>query len=60
MAKKREPAPKTDGPTSEQNRPGPGTVAPEEEDCRCKEVSKKSLPELIKMMLRDLTFRRKD
>ena len=30
-----------------------------EESCRCKEVSKKTLPEMIKLMIRDLTFRKK-
>lgn len=29
------------------------------ESCRCKEVSKKSLPELFRMMLRDLAFWKK-
>jgi hypothetical protein len=27
--------------------------------CRCKEVSKKTFPELLKLMLRDLFFRKK-
>ena len=30
-----------------------------EENCRCKEVSKKTLPEMIKLMLKDLTFWKK-
>jgi hypothetical protein len=30
-----------------------------EENCRCKEVSKKSLPELLKVAIGDLTFWKK-
>lgn len=30
-----------------------------EDNCRCKEVSKKTLPEMIKLMLKDLTFWKK-
>lgn len=30
-----------------------------EEACRCKEVSKRSFPELLKLMLKDLAFWRK-
>jgi hypothetical protein len=29
------------------------------EDCRCKEVSKKTVPELLKVMIRDLAFWKK-
>jgi len=29
------------------------------EDCRCKEVSKKTVPELLKVMVRDLAFWKK-
>lgn len=31
----------------------------EDDSCRCKEVSRKSYPELLKMMLRDLAFWKK-
>ena len=31
-----------------------------EEDCRCKEVSRKSVPELFKLMVSDLAFWKKD
>ena len=30
-----------------------------EEDCRCKEVSKKTLPELLKVVIDDLAFWKK-
>jgi hypothetical protein len=30
-----------------------------EDSCRCKEVSKKSLPELLKVVISDLTFWKK-
>ncbi len=30
-----------------------------EDDCRCKEVSRKSFPELMKLMIDDLTFRKR-
>ena len=31
-----------------------------EEDCRCKDVSRKSVPELFKLMVSDLAFWKKD
>jgi hypothetical protein len=34
-------------------------VGASEDACRCKEVSRKSLPELIKLMLGDFTFWKK-
>jgi hypothetical protein len=37
----------------------PGDHKAGEDDCRCKEVSKKSMPELIKLMLDDLAFWKK-
>jgi len=36
-----------------------GELKGNEDNCRCKEVSKKTLPEMIKLMIRDLTFRKK-
>jgi hypothetical protein len=32
----------------------------DEENCRCKEVSKKSLPELLKVVIGDLAFWKKE
>ncbi|HBG93659.1 MAG: hypothetical protein A3J81_08550 [Nitrospirae bacterium RIFOXYB2_FULL_43_5] len=46
------------GNTSEKEKP----LKPEEEEseeCRCKEVSKKRFPELLRLLLKDLAFWRK-
>lgn len=37
----------------------PEAVGDNQEGCRCKEVSKKSLPELLKVVIGDLSFRKK-
>ena len=37
----------------------PGSGSPSEGECRCKEVSKKTLPEMIKLMVDDLAFWKK-
>jgi len=36
-----------------------GNSGIKENNCRCKEVSKKSFLEMLKLMLRDLAFRKK-
>ncbi len=36
-----------------------GTEDVGEDSCRCKEVSKKTIPEMLKLMLRDLAFWKK-
>lgn len=40
--------------------PEPESAAPEdEESCRCKEISRKSIPELLKVAVTDLSFWKK-
>jgi hypothetical protein len=34
----------------------PEVKGPEEDSCRCKEVSKKTFPEMLRLMLNDLAF----
>lgn len=38
---------------------GKETPGADKDDCRCKEVSKKSFLDLVKLMIRDLSFWRK-
>jgi hypothetical protein len=41
-------------------RPGPAAAEHDnEENCRCKEISKKSLPDLLKVVIGDLSFWKK-
>jgi hypothetical protein len=42
------------GQPAEQEADGAGEIA-----CRCKEVSKKTLPELLRLMIKDLAFWKK-
>jgi hypothetical protein len=44
---------------AEEKRSGGKSGKGSEEECRCEEVSKKTFPELIKLMLRDLVFWKK-
>lgn len=37
----------------------PETEDVAEDSCRCKEVSKKTIPEMLKLMLKDLSFWKK-
>lgn len=36
------------------------SAAGHDDDCRCKEVSKKTVPEMIRLMLNDLAFWKKE
>ena len=47
--------PDEEGKTVEQEAGEAGEIT-----CRCKEVSKKTLPELLRLMIKDLAFWKKD
>jgi len=42
--------------TAKEKNAAPKAKESGEEDCRCKEVSKKTVPELLKVMISDLAF----
>jgi hypothetical protein len=46
----------TDQEKSATGKKPPEVKGPEDDGCRCKEVSKKTMPEMLRLMLDDLVF----
>jgi hypothetical protein len=60
MTKRQKLSAGTDNRPMEKGKPGERKAGESgQEDCRCQEVSKKTVPELLKIMVSDLTFWKK-